>query len=251
MIQDTASTSTLVALISRRERSTDYGLARGGLQAEEKPLVVYTSSQAHSSVEKAALLAGFGRENVRAVAVDSAYAIRPDALDAAIRRDLAEARRPCAVVATTGTTTSTAIDPVGEVARVARDHGLWLHVDAAMAGSAMILPECRPIWEGIEGADSIVLNPHKWLGAAFDCSLYYVRDPEHLVRVMSTNPSYLQSSADGRVNELSRLGHPARPPLPRAEALDPDPLRGRGRLAGPAPPRPGATPRWLAGAVRV
>jgi aromatic-L-amino-acid decarboxylase len=208
VIQDTASTCTLVALISARERSTGYGLARGGLQAEEAPLVVYASSQAHSSVEKAALLAGFGRANVRAVAVDEAYGMQPDALDDAIRADLAAGRRPCVVVATTGTTTSTAIDPINTIAEVARRHGLWLHVDAAMAGSAMILPECRRMWRGVEGADSVVLNPHKWLGAAFDCSLYYVRDPEHLVRVMSTNPSYLQSSADGRATNYRDWGIP-------------------------------------------
>ena len=125
-----------------------------------------------------------------------------------MRRDLAEGQRPCAVVATTGTTTSTALDPVEAIADVARTHGLWLHVDAAMAGSAMILPECRWMWSGIEGADSLVLNAHKWLGAAFDCSLYYVRDPEHLVRVMSTNPSYLRSAADERVKNLRDWGIP-------------------------------------------
>jgi aromatic-L-amino-acid/L-tryptophan decarboxylase len=208
VIQDTASTSTLVALLCARERATDYGLGRGGLQAEERPLVVYTSGQAHSSIAKAALLAGFGRDNVQIVAHDAAYAMDPEALDTAIGRDLARGKRPCAVVATTGTTTSTAIDPIEAVARVAREHGLWLHVDAAMAGSAMILPECRWMWEGVEDSDSLVLNAHKWLGAAFDCSLYYVRDPEHLVRVMSTNPSYLQSSADGRVKNLRDWGIP-------------------------------------------
>lgn len=208
VIQDTASTCTLVALLCARERSSGYALARGGLQSEPSPLVVYASGQAHSSVEKAALLAGFGRENVRAIATDGAYALDPSALEAAVRDDLAAGRRPCAVVATTGTTATTAIDPVGAVARVAREHGLWLHVDAAMAGSAMILPECRHLWDGVEGADSLVLNAHKWLGAAFDCSLYYVRDPEHLVRVMSTNPSYLQSSADGRVRNYRDWGIP-------------------------------------------
>ena len=91
---------------------------------------------------------------------------------------------------------------------VAREAGLWVHVDAAMAGSAMVLPECRWMWEGVEGADSVVLNPHKWLGAAFDCSVYYVRDAEHLVRVMSTNPSYLQSAADGRVKNYRDWGIP-------------------------------------------
>ena len=208
VIQDTASTCTLVTLICAREKATGMGLAGGGLQAEAAPLVVYASDQAHSSVEKAALLAGFGRSNVRAIAHNHAYAMDSDALYVAMRRDLAEGRRPCAVVATTGTTATTAIDPVGAIARIARAHGAWLHVDAAMAGSAMILPECRPLWEGIEGADSVVLNAHKWLGAAFDCSLYYVRDPEHLIRVMSTNPSYLQSSSDLQVKNLRDWGIP-------------------------------------------
>jgi aromatic-L-amino-acid decarboxylase len=208
VIQDTASTSTLIALLCARERATDYGMSRGGLQAQERPLVVYTSDQGHSSVEKAALLAGFGRANLRLIAHDAEYALDPAALEGAIRRDVAEGRRPCAVVATTGTTTSTALDPVAALAAVARQYGLWLHVDAAMAGSAMILPECRGMWQGIEGADSLVLNAHKWLGAAFDCSLYYVRDAEHLVRVLSTNPSYLRSAADDRVKNLRDWGIP-------------------------------------------
>ncbi|HEX9294631.1 MAG TPA: pyridoxal-dependent decarboxylase, partial [Polyangiaceae bacterium] len=108
----------------------------------------------------------------------------------------------------TGTTTSTAMDPLEPIAEVAREHRAWLHVDAAMAGSAMILPECRWMWKGIEAADSLVLNPHKWLGAAFDCSLYYVRDPEHLTRVMSTLPSYLQTSVDKKVKNLRDWGVP-------------------------------------------
>jgi aromatic-L-amino-acid/L-tryptophan decarboxylase len=208
VIQDTASTSTLVALLSARERTTGYGLVRGGMQAEAKPLVVYASAHSHSSVDKAALLAGFGRENIRHVAHDADYAMCPDALDAAIQADAAAGKTPCAVIATTGTTTTTAIDPVGAIAAVAQRYGVWLHVDAAMAGSAMILPECRSMWEGIEGADSIVFNPHKWLGVAFDCSAYFVRDPEHLIRVMSTNPSYLQSSSDGRVKNYRDWGLP-------------------------------------------
>jgi aromatic-L-amino-acid decarboxylase len=208
VIQDTASTSTLVALICARERTGGYALARGGLQDGGAPLVVYTSSQSHSSVEKAALLAGFGRDHVRRLAVDERYAVRPEALDEAVAEDRRRGLRPCAVVATSGTTATTAIDPIGALAERARAHGLWLHVDAAMAGSAMILPELRWMWAGIEGADSIVVNVHKWLGVAFDCSLYYVRDPEHLVRVMSTNPSYLQSSVDDRVQNLRDWGIP-------------------------------------------
>jgi aromatic-L-amino-acid decarboxylase len=208
VIQDTASTSTLVALICARERTTDYGLMRAGLQGEASPLVVYASAYSHSSVEKAALLAGFGRENVRLIDHDDVFAMNPQALDAAIAADIAAGRRPCAVVATTGTTTTTAVDPVAAIAAIAKAHGMWLHVDAAMAGSAMILPECRWMWEGIEGADSIVVNAHKWLGVAFDCSVYYVRDSTHLVRVMSTNPSFLQSAVDEKVKNLRDWGIP-------------------------------------------
>jgi aromatic-L-amino-acid decarboxylase len=208
VIQDTASTSTLVALISARERASGYALTGQGLQDSRSPLIVYVSSQSHSSVDKAALLAGFGRAHVRSIETDARHAMRADALETAMRDDRAHGRTPCAVVATIGTTTSTAIDPLEAIAGVAREHGVWLHVDAAMAGSAMILPECRWMWRGVEDADSIVINAHKWLGAVFDCSVYYVRDAEHLVRVMSTNPSYLQSSADGRVRNLRDWGIP-------------------------------------------
>lgn len=208
VIQDTASTSTLVALLCARERASDYSLARGGLQSHTAPLIVYTSAHSHSSVEKAALLSGFGRDNLRLVECDAARAMRPDALAAVIRADREAGRVPCAVVATTGTTTSTAIDPVGAIAGIAREHGLWLHVDAAMAGSAMILPECRWMWAGIDDADSLVVNPHKWLGAAFDCSVYFVRHPEDLVRVMSTNPSYLRTAADADVRNYRDWGLP-------------------------------------------
>lgn len=208
VIQDTASTCTMVALMCARERATDYSLTRGGLQAEAAPLIVYVSAHSHSSVEKAALLAGYGRANVRVVPHDESNAMRAESLKELIHRDLDSGAKPCAVVATTGTTTCTAFDPVGAIADVARQHGLWIHVDAAMAGSAMILPEMRPLWDGIEKADSLVLNPHKWLGAAFDCSLYYVRDPDQLVRVMSTNPSYLRTAADDKVKNLRDWGIP-------------------------------------------
>ncbi len=208
VIQDTASTSTLVALITARERTTGYALTRGGLQAEAKPLAIYVSSQSHSSVDKAALLAGFGRDNLRLIPCDETHAVRPDAFEAMVQADIAAGVTPCAIVATTGTTATTAIDPVRELAAVAKRYGIWLHVDAAMAGSAMILPECRWMWDGVEDADSIVINAHKWLGVPFDCSLYYVRDAEHLVRVMSTNPSFLQSSVDGQVRNLRDWGIP-------------------------------------------
>jgi aromatic-L-amino-acid decarboxylase len=208
VIQDTASTSTLVSLLTARERASDYSMHGGGLTEVGQPLVVYASGQAHSSVEKAALLAGFGRDNLRTVPHDGAFAIRVDALAELIDEDVRAGRRPCAIVATTGTTSVTALDPVADIVAVAQRHGVWVHVDAAMAGSAMILPECRWMWEGIEGADSVVVNAHKWLGAAFDCSVYYVRDPEALVRVMSTSPSYLRSSVDTHVKNLRDWGLP-------------------------------------------
>lgn len=208
VIQDTASTSTLVGLISARERASGYSLAQGGLQSGAAPLVVYVSAHAHSSVDKAAVLAGFGAGHVRHVAVDADFALRPDALREAIATDRAAGLKPCAIVATVGTTTTTAVDPLRPIGAIAKEFGLWLHVDAAMAGSAMILPECRGMFDGIEAADSLVLNPHKWLGVAFDCSTYFVRDPEHLIRVMSTNPSYLQSSVDGTVANLRDWGIP-------------------------------------------
>lgn len=208
VIQDTASTSTLVALICARERATEYALARRGLQGVSRKLCIYMSEHAHSSVEKGALMAGFGRDNLRLVPSDRKFALRTDALAEMVAADLAEGNLPCGVVATVGATATTAVDPVAEIAAVTRRCGAWLHVDAAMAGSAMILPECRWMWDGVEFADSLVVNAHKWLGAPFDCSLYYVRDPQHLMRVMSTNPSYLRSAADGQVRNLRDWGIP-------------------------------------------
>jgi len=208
VIQDTASSGTLVGLLCARERTSGYAASRGGLQEAVGPLIVYTSSQSHSSVDKAALMAGFGRANVRVVSVDTHFAMRAEALEDAVRTDLARGLKPCAVVATTGTTATTAIDPLADIATVARAHGMWLHVDAALAGSAMILPECRTLWDGVEGADSLVINPHKWLGTSFDCSTYFVRDPQHLVRVMSTNPSYLRTADDAVVKNFRDWGIP-------------------------------------------
>lgn len=206
VLQDTASTATLLALLCARERASDFSLARGGLQGESRPSVVYASRYAHSSVEKAALLAGFGRANLRQVDVDAEFALDPRALAAAMRADVEAGKVPCAVVATTGGTTTTAIDPIRDVVTVAKAHRAFVHVDAAMAGSAMILPECRSMWAGIDGADSLVFNPHKWLGAVFDCSAFYVRDVQHLVRVMATNPSYLQTAVDGSVKNYRDWG---------------------------------------------
>jgi aromatic-L-amino-acid/L-tryptophan decarboxylase len=208
VIHDSASTATFCALLCARERTTRFCQNQGGLQSQPAPLVVYASDQAHSSVPKAALLAGFGADNLRLVGTDDDHALRMDLLEAAVREDLAAGRVPCAVVAAVGTTATTALDPLKDVAALAERNGLWLHVDAALAGSAMICPEHRWMWEGVERADSLVLNPHKWMGAGFDLSAYYVRDPEHLVRVMSTNPSYLRTAQDGLVRNLRDWGIP-------------------------------------------
>jgi aromatic-L-amino-acid decarboxylase len=199
VVHDTASTATLCALLCAREKGSSFSQNRGGLQSLESPLVVYASSQGHSSIEKAALLAGFGKEHLRLVETDDDHALRVDLLEATIAADRAAGRVPCALVASIGTTGTTAIDPLAAMAKVVETHGLWLHVDAAMAGSAMVLPECRPLWDGVERADSLVFNPHKWMAVGFDYCAFYARDPQHLIRVMSTNPSYLRTAQDGAV----------------------------------------------------
>ncbi len=207
VIQDTASTATLVALLCAREKSTGFAQMSDGVRTCEE-MVVYSSQQAHSSIMKASLLAGFGQNSVRACAVNADFSIDVRALAEMIEQDLAAGRKPCAIVGCTGTTATTAMDDIEQLAKLAEKYNCWLHVDGAMAGSAMILPEMRHLWQGVEQADSIVINPHKWLGTVFDCSVYYVRDVEHLVRVMSTNPSYLQTSADGQAPNYRDWGIP-------------------------------------------
>ena len=208
-IQDTASTACLTALLIARERVTDYSENRGGLQGEDKPLIVYTTEEAHSSVAKAALLAGFGRDNLRLIGMEpTTRAMSASALAAQIEQDFADGCLPAAIVASIGSTGVTAFDPLAEIVEIAAEHAIWVHADAAMAGSAMLLPECRHLWNGVEGADSISWNPHKWMGTILDCSLFYVRDVEHLVRVMSTNPSYLRSSVDDEVKQFRDWGIP-------------------------------------------
>src|SRR5690348_10268502 len=209
VIQDTASTACLVALLAARERATDYSEVRGGLQAEDAPLTVYTTEHAHSSVLKAVALAGFGRDNLRLIEVNPVtYAMRTEALAAAIEADAAAGHKPAAVVASVGTTGTTAVDPLAQIVPLARQYGMWVHVDTAMAGSALLLPEMRWLVDGVEGADSLTWNPHKWLGTVLDCSLLYVADPSHLIRVMSTNPSYLRSTVDGEVTQYKDWGIP-------------------------------------------
>ncbi len=208
-IHDTASVASLVAMLCARERATDHSQAGPGLQGVGQPLVVYATDQAHSSIPKAVLLAGFGRDNLRSVATDPVTrAMDPLALREAMAADVAAGRVPAAVIATVGTTGTTAIDPIRTIVAEASGVGAWVHVDAALAGAAMLLPEMRHLFDGIDGADSLTWNPHKWMGTILDCSLYYVRDPEFLIRVMSTNPSYLRSSVDGEVTQFRDWGLP-------------------------------------------
>ncbi|HEX6643469.1 MAG TPA: pyridoxal-dependent decarboxylase, partial [Gemmatimonadales bacterium] len=195
VIQDTASSATLVALLSARERATGFAWGAGGPPAG-LALAVYASGEAHSSVAKGVKLAGYGAAMLRVVPVDEEFAMRPDALAAAIEADVRAGIRPACVVATIGTTSSTAVDPVPAVADIARRHGAWLHVDAAYAGAAAMLPECRHHFEGVELADSFVMNPHKWLLTNFDCTAYFVRDTEALLRTFSASPEYLRTVHD-------------------------------------------------------
>ncbi len=197
-IQDTASTATLVALLSAREQASKGAIGLQGLSGGPA-LTVYASSEAHSSVDKGVKLAGFGLERLRRIATDAAYGMAPAALEREIERDLAAGLLPACVVASIGTTSSTAVDPVAEVAAICRRHRIWLHVDAAYAGSAAIVPELRDRFQGWERADSIVLNPHKWLLTNFDCTAYYVRDRDALLSAFSLTPEYLRTAHDEKV----------------------------------------------------
>jgi aromatic-L-amino-acid decarboxylase len=188
VIQDTASTATLVALLSARER------APAGAR-----LAVYTSTEAHSSVPKGVKLAGYALNHLRHIPVDSHYAMRPDALERALSSDRAAGLVPACVVATVGTTSSTAIDPLPAIAEICKRHGAWLHVDAAYAGTAAIVPELRPLFDGVEHADSLVFNPHKWMLVNFDCSAYFVRDRGALLRTFQITPEYLRTDQDAEV----------------------------------------------------
>jgi aromatic-L-amino-acid/L-tryptophan decarboxylase len=192
VIQDTASSATLCALLAARERATDGVTNARGVAG---PLAVYASTQAHSSVEKAVGIAGLGRDQLRAVPVDDAFALRPEALERAIVADRAAGITPVMVVATVGTTSSAAVDPVPAIGQVCRRQGVWLHVDAALAGSAAVCPELRWLHEGLEHADSYGVNPHKWLLTNFDCDAFYVADRAALLRALSVLPEYLRNQA--------------------------------------------------------
>jgi aromatic-L-amino-acid decarboxylase len=198
VIQDYASTSTLVSLITARDR------ARGDLDRA----VVYLSAEAHSSVAKGARLAGFRPDLIRPVATDERYALRADALAAHVTADRAAGLVPAVVVATVGTTSSTAVDPVAAIGALAKREGMWFHVDAAFAGAAAIAPELRWVFDGIEHADSVVVNPHKWMLVGHDCSAYFVKDVPALLRSFGTSPDYLRTAYDALVVNYRDWGIP-------------------------------------------
>jgi aromatic-L-amino-acid decarboxylase len=192
VIQDTASSASLCALLAARERATNFATNERGCDGR---LVAYTSSQAHSSIEKAAKIAGIGRQNLRSIGVDDRFAMRPDLLAAQIKQDISAGHVPCFVCASVGTTSSNAIDPVREIGRICREHGIWLHVDAAMSGTAAICPEFRWVHDGLELADSYAFNPHKWMFTNFDCDCFYVADRKALIQTLSILPEYLRNQA--------------------------------------------------------
>jgi aromatic-L-amino-acid decarboxylase len=192
VIQDTASSAVLCALLAARERATGFQSNERGCDGR---LVAYTSSQAHSSVEKAVRIAGLGRENLRLVEVNESFAMRPDALRRQLANDHQAGLKPCFVAATIGTTSSNAIDPVPEIGRICQDRGLWLHVDAAMSGTAALCPEFRHLHDGLELADSYCFNPHKWMFTNFDCDCFFVADRAALIRTLSVLPEYLKNQA--------------------------------------------------------
>ena len=205
VIQDGASTSTLCSILTARERAAGYAINESGMDGVGK-LITYSSTETHSSIEKGVKIAGLGRENIRKIPVDDDYAMIPDELERAIEADMSAGNTPTCVVATVGTTGSTAIDPVKEIGEICSRHGVWLHIDAALAGTALILPEYRWMIDGVENADSFVFNPHKWMFTNFDCSAYFVKDPGSLRRTFEITPEYLRTKVDKQVNNYRDWG---------------------------------------------
>jgi aromatic-L-amino-acid decarboxylase len=202
IIYDTASVGVLQAIGAAREFVDPECRIKG----MRPGLVVYVSEHTHSSSEKAAITLGFGQENVRKIAVDEQFRMRPDRLRQAIESDVAAGKRPCCIVASVGSTSTTAIDPVPEIADIAEQYGVWLHVDAAYGGSAAVVPEMRHVLNGAERAHSIILNPHKWLYVSIDCSVLYTRYPEILRRASALGAEYLRTREDDRAVNYNDYG---------------------------------------------
>lgn len=192
VIHDSASSATLAAILTMRERALDWRGIKTGAGGEAKTRI-YASAQTHSSIDKAVWIAGIGQDNLVKIPTDETYAMCPRALRDAIRADREAGHLPAGIVACTGGTSIGACDRIGAIMDVAEAEDLYVHVDAAWAGSAMICPEQREHWTGVERADSVVFNPHKWLGAQFDCSIQFLKDPQHQVRMLGLRPDYLET----------------------------------------------------------
>jgi aromatic-L-amino-acid/L-tryptophan decarboxylase len=207
VIQDSASTSTLAAILTAREKATDFTVNENGI-GQNTICRVYCSEQTHSSVDKAVKISGIGRKNLVKIAVNDDFSMDHEKLEEAIRSDKAKGYIPCCVIGTIGTTGTTAIDPIKSIGEICRKYGIWLHVDAAMGGTALILPEFQWMLEGKEYIDSLVFNPHKWMFTNFDCSAYFVRDAGSLIRTFEILPEYLKTRTRGKVNDYRDWGVP-------------------------------------------
>jgi len=203
VIQDTASTATLCALLTARELATGFAINKKGFHEK---LRVYKSQEGHSSIDKAVKIAGYGLDNLRSVRVDQNFAMIPDELEKVIVEDKGNGYIPTCAVATIGTTSSTAIDPLEKIGLICKKYGVWLHVDAAFGGAAGLLEEKRHLLQGVELCDSFVFNPHKWMLTNFDCTAYYVKNKEHLIRTFEINPEYLRTGQDALVNNYRDWG---------------------------------------------
>ncbi|MDH5474288.1 MAG: pyridoxal-dependent decarboxylase [Cyclobacteriaceae bacterium] len=206
-IQDTASTATLSAILSAREKFTHYTINQQGF-TDQPQFRVYCSKETHSSIDKAVKIAGIGVENLTKIDVDDSMAMLPDTLEKTILKDIEKGLKPLCVIATLGTTGTTAIDPINEIAAICAKHSVWLHIDAAFAGTALVLPQYRWMIKGIENADSFVFNPHKWMFTNFDCSAYFVKDKKALTRTFEILPEYLKTKVDLQVNNYRDWGIP-------------------------------------------
>ncbi len=203
VIQDTASTATLCALLTAREKATGFNSNRSGARL---PLCVYASEEGHSSIDKAVKIAGYGIESLRHIPTDHNFALSAEELEKAIAEDKSRGLIPACVIGTLGTTSSAAVDPLAEIGEICRRHDLWFHVDAAYGGTAALLDEKRKVLEGAEMFDSFVFNPHKWMLTNFDCSAYFVKDEELLIRTFEIHPEYLKTGRDEEVKNYRDWG---------------------------------------------
>lgn len=204
-IQDTASTSTLVSILTAREKASNFYINKYGFNNSFK-YTVYCSTEAHSSIEKAVKIAGIGSDNLRKIPVDKNFSLRPELLEQRIQEDISKGLQPLCIVGALGTTGSTAIDPLEEIGKIAKKYNIWYHIDGAMVGSALILPEFKYLVNGINFADTFVFNPHKWLFTNFDCSIYFVKNKDLLLQTFQITPAYLQTDVDNLVNNYRDWG---------------------------------------------